>query len=302
MSRPLGVLVVDLDNFKVINDSLGHQSGDALLESIADRLRGSVRPGDTVARIGGDVFTLLVEDARSLDDVTGVAEKIIHTLAQPIALQDKEVFVTASIGIATSTPAHTSPETLLRDADLALHQAKIAGKARWEMYDESLETRAVERLEVEIDMRRALERGEFSLDYQPIVQLATGEILEVEALVRWNHPQRGRVAPGAFIPVAEETGLIVPLGQWVLETACKQAREWHVRYPWRTPVVMSVNLSGRQFQHPDLVADIEHVVRSTGLDPRYLKLEITESVLMRSINAAVETLKSLKNARHPAGN
>jgi diguanylate cyclase (GGDEF)-like protein len=292
--RLLGVLMVDLDNFKVINDSLGHESGDRLLETIAQRLRAAIRAGDTVARVGGDVFTLLIEEVSTLDEVKAVAENVIRAIAQPIDLRNKEVFVTASVGIAHGAGADVTPETLLRGADLALHQAKAGGKARFEVYDASLETRAVERLETEIDLRRALERGEFTLDYQPIVDLGSGEIVEVEALVRWNHPERGRIAPAAFIPIAEETGLIVPLGQWVLETACAQAHDWHTRYTSRTPLVMSVNLSGRQFQHPSLAVDIEHAVRHSRLDARYLKLEITESVLMRNIDTAVSTLHALK--------
>jgi EAL domain-containing protein (putative c-di-GMP-specific phosphodiesterase class I) len=204
------------------------------------------------------------------------------------------VFVSASIGIALSTPAHTSPETLLRDADLAMHHAKSAGNGRWEVYDESFDTLAVERLDVEMDLRAALDRGEFFLDYQPIVQLSSGDVLEVEALVRWNHPRRGRVAPDAFIAIAEETGLIVPLGFWVLEEACRQARRWHDRFPERPPLVMSVNLSARQFQHPGLVAHIADVVRRTRIDPSYLKLEITESVLMQGVDTTVETLRALK--------
>jgi diguanylate cyclase (GGDEF)-like protein len=292
--RPLGVLVINVDKFKVINDSLGQQRGDELLQVVADRLRGCLRPGDTAARLGGDEFTILLEDVTRLDDVTAVADRLLLSLRQPITLHGRDVFVTASIGIALSAAVHSSPEALLRDADLALHHAKAGGKGRWEVYNDTLDTRAVERLDVEIDLRQALERGEFFLEYQPIVQLSTGAVVEVEALVRWNHPRRGVLAPDSFIPIAEETGLIVPLGQWVLEAACKQARDWHDRFPARPPVVMSVNLSARQFQHPDLVTEIEGAVRHSGLDPRCLKLEITESVLMRGVDATVETLHALK--------
>jgi diguanylate cyclase (GGDEF)-like protein len=292
--QPLGVLVINLDNFKIINDSLGHQQGDELLQVVAERLLGCSRAGDTAARLGGDEFTILLEDVSHLEEVTLVAERVVSALSLPIPLDGRDVFVSASIGIALSTPAHTSPETLLRDADLAMHHAKSAGKGRWEVYDESFDTLAVERLDVEMDLRAALDRGEFFLDYQPIVQLSSGDVLEVEALVRWNHPRRGRVAPDAFIAIAEETGLIVPLGFWVLEEACRQARRWHDCFPERPPLVMSVNLSARQFQHPGLVAHIADVVRRTRIDPSYLKLEITESVLMQGVDTTVETLRALK--------
>jgi diguanylate cyclase (GGDEF)-like protein len=292
--QPLGVLVINLDNFKVINDSLGQQQGDELLQVVANRLRGCLRPGDTAARLGGDEFTILLEEVTHLEEVTAVAELVLLSVREPITLHGRDVFVTASIGIALSAAWHTSSEALLRDADLALHHAKSGGKARWEVYNDRLDTQAVERLDVEIDLRQALERGEFFLDYQPIVQLSTGDVVEVEALVRWNHPRRGVVAPDAFIPLAEETGLIVPLGQWVLEEACRQAREWHDRFPSRLPIVMSVNLSARQFQHPDLVADIEGAVHHSGIEAHCLKLEITESVLMHGVDATVTTLHALK--------
>jgi diguanylate cyclase (GGDEF)-like protein len=292
--RPVGVLVLDLDNFKIINDSLGHQAGDELLRVVADRVRGCLRSVDTAARLGGDEFTILVEDVSDAAEVTSVAERVVHALRVPIALDQREIFVTASVGIALSTPHHTTAEALLRNADVAMYQAKAAGKGHWQIYDASLETRARERLDVEMDLRRALERGEFRVHYQPIVKLATGEITEVEALVRWEHPERGRMSPDAFIPIAEETGLIVPLGQWVLEEACMQARRWHAQYPNQPPMVMSVNLSARQFQHPGLVPDIERAVAQSQLDPSLLKLEITESVLMHDVDATVATLRALK--------
>jgi diguanylate cyclase (GGDEF)-like protein len=291
----VGVLMLDIDNFKVVNDSLGHAQGDQLLLALAERLRSCLRPGDTAARLGGDEFTVLVEDISDLDEVTAVAERIAEALNHPVQLDDRQVVTSASIGIAVSGAQNKPAEALLRDADLAMYRAKTNGKARWELFDDTLEVQAMERLEVETDLRRALEREEFRVYYQPIVSLADGRIVELEALVRWQHPERGLVPPGTFIPVAEETGLIVPLGLWVLEQACRQVRRWQDASPaGNTPLVMSVNLSARQFQQPTLLADIERAVRESGLDPRTLKLEITESVLMRDVDGTLTTLRALK--------
>jgi diguanylate cyclase (GGDEF)-like protein len=294
-SRPVGVLVLDLDNFKIINDSLGHQLGDELLRVVAERINKCLRAGDSAARMGGDEFTVLVEDLTDVSEVAAVADRIVVALRAPIALDGREVFVSASLGIAMSTHQQTTADALLRNADLAMYRAKAGGKCRWEVYDERLEARARERLDIEMDLRRAIEREEFRVHYQPIVNLATGRVVEVEALVRWEHPVRGRVMPDAFIPIAEETGLIVPLGQWVLEQACHQAQRWHYRYPHLAQMVMSVNLSARQFQHPGLVADIERTERESHLDPGLLQLEITESVLMQDVDATVEILHALKS-------
>jgi EAL domain-containing protein (putative c-di-GMP-specific phosphodiesterase class I) len=244
--------------------------------------------------LGGDEFTILVEDVADVDEITGVAERVVEALRAPVTLDGREIFVTASLGIALSAPRQTTADELLRNADLAMYRAKAGGKARWEIYDASLETRARERLDIETDLRRGLEQGEFRVHYQPIISLASGEIVEAEALLRWEHPRRGLVSPDAFIPIAEETGLIVPLGQWVLEQACLQARQWQALYPNQAPLVMSVNLSARQFQHPGLVADIQRAVRDSRLDPALLKLEITESVLMQDVDATVATLHALK--------
>jgi diguanylate cyclase (GGDEF)-like protein len=293
-AQPVGVLVLDLDNFKIINDSLGHQLGDELLRVVAERISKCLRAGDSAARMGGDEFTVLVEDLSDVSEVTAIAERVVLALRAPIALDGREVFVTASLGIALSSPPHTTADALLRNADLAMYRAKAGGKCRWEVYDVSLETRARERLDIEMDLRRALERDEFRVHYQPIINLGTGNVVEVEALVRWEHPERGRVMPDTFIPIAEETGLIVPLGQWVLEQSCLQARRWHEQFPHQARMVMSVNLSARQFQHPGLVADIERAVRESRLDPALLKLEITESVLMLDVDATVGILRALK--------
>jgi diguanylate cyclase (GGDEF)-like protein/PAS domain S-box-containing protein len=292
--RPVAVLFLDLDNFKVINDSLGHQAGDALLIETAQRLQGCLRAGDTVARLGGDEFTILLEEVADQDEAIAVAERIAEVLRAPIQVAEREVFVSASIGLALSSACGDQPDTLLRNADIALYQAKADGKARWAMFDARLEAQALERLDLETALRQALERNEFRLHYQPIKALADGRIAEVEALVRWERPGEGLVPPARFIPVAEETGLIIPIGQWVLEQACQQARVWQSLSPGDPPLVMSVNLSGRQFQHPGLVADIERTVQAAGLDPRTLKLEVTESVAMRDADATIEKLKALK--------
>jgi diguanylate cyclase (GGDEF)-like protein len=291
--EPVGVLVLDIDNFKVINDSLGHPQGDALLLAVAERLRNCLRSGDTAARLGGDEFTVLVEDVGQLSELTEVAERIAEALRRPIQLDGRQVVASASIGIALSSP-NKPAEALMRDADLAMYRAKTNGKARWELFDDTLEVQAMERLDMETDLRRALEREEFCVYYQPIVSLPEGCVVELEALVRWRHPDRGMVQPGAFIPVAEETGLIVPLGQWVLEQACRQARIWRDAASANAKIVMSVNLSARQFQHPTLVADIKRAVRESGLEPKALKLEITESVLMQDAESTLVTLHALK--------
>jgi EAL domain-containing protein (putative c-di-GMP-specific phosphodiesterase class I) len=253
-----------------------------------------VRAEDTVARLGGDEFTILLEEVVQPEDTTAAADRIAHVLRDPICIEGRDVFVSASIGIALGEPGRDGPSSLLRNADLAMYQAKSAGKARYARFNAGMNTRAVERLELETALRRALERGEFRLYYQPILSLADERVCEVEALIRWAHPERGLVPPGVFIPVAEETGLIVPIGQWVLEEACRQVRTWQAWRGTDRPLVLSVNLSARQFQHPDLVADIERALRVTGLDPCTLKLEVTESVVMQDAAAATTTLQQLK--------
>ncbi|MGH2366569.1 MAG: putative bifunctional diguanylate cyclase/phosphodiesterase [Chloroflexota bacterium] len=296
--RPVAVLFLDVDNFKVVNDSLGHGVGDQLLVTVAERIQTCLRAEDTAARLGGDEFTVLLEDVTAGHEAEAVAERIAATLQVPIVLQGREVVVTASIGIAFSAPGRDRPDGLLRHADLAMYRAKTAGKARWAVFDQSMNDAAVERLELETDLRRALDREEFRVYYQPITHLGSRRITEVEALVRWEHPQRGLVSPAQFIPVAEETGLIVPLGQWVLEEACRQTRIWHREcpaQPGEAPLTVSVNLSARQFQHPELVEDIARVLDETGIDSRSLKLEITESVVMANADAAVLTLHRLKD-------
>jgi diguanylate cyclase (GGDEF)-like protein/PAS domain S-box-containing protein len=290
----VAVLFLDLDNFKVINDSLGHQTGDELLVEVAQRLRICVRGGDIVARLGGDEFTVLLEEIDAEAEAHLVAERIGEALRTPVRLGDRDVFVSASIGVALSTAPRIEPEGLLRNADIAMYRSKAAGKARHSMYDAGMKKFAMERLELETDLRHALALGQFRIHYQPILRLSDGRFSEVEALLRWERPGHGLMAPLTFIPVAEETGLIVPIGRWVIQEACHQAKIWNTAFPNDPPLVMSVNLSARQFQDPNLVSDIDRAVQQNGLDPRGLKLEITESVAMHDIEASVHKLEALK--------
>ncbi len=290
----VAVLFLDLDNFKVVNDSLGHEVGDTVLRTAGDRLAACLRAEDTVARFGGDEFTVLLDEVHVVADAVEVAERIAVALRAPVDLAGREVYTSASIGIAVSTPRRDRPDSLLRDADLALYRAKSSGKARYAVFDASMSAHAIERLELETDLRHALDRGEFRVYYQPIVSLVDGRVTGVEALVRWERPGYGLQAPAAFIGVAEETGLIVPLGQWVLEQACCQARVWQERYPSEPPLTVSVNLSPRQCQHPRLVADVARTLEATGLDPRTLTLEITESLVLQDTGVTAATLAALK--------
>jgi diguanylate cyclase (GGDEF)-like protein/PAS domain S-box-containing protein len=290
----LAVMFLDLDNFKVINDSLGHQVGDQLLVTVAQRLQACLRPGDMVARLGGDEFTILLEHISSVNDATAVAERIQAQLQVPVKIQGYEVFTSASIGIVLRSPMHTSPESLLRDADVAMYCAKNKGKAQYEIFNSDMSRWAVKRLELETDLRRAIERGEFKLYYQPIITLDDYTIREVEALVRWQHPQRGTISPEEFIPLAEENRMILSFGQWVLWESCRQAKEWQLQYPSVSPLVISVNISGRQLQNPRLVEDVAQILNVTGLEPSCLKLEITESVAMHDAESTIATLRQLK--------
>ena len=292
-NQQVAVLFLDLDNFKVINDSLGHHVGDQLLVEVANRLRDCLRGSDTVARLGGDEFTCLLEEIEQETEATMVAERIGRALAAPVRIAERDVFVSASIGLALNG-RRGDPDTLLRSADMAMYQSKASGKARHSIFDAGMKRRAVERLELETDLRQALDLHQFRVHYQPIHLLSDGRLAEVEALVRWQRPGYGLVAPLSFIPVAEETGLIVPIGRWVLHEACAQAKAWHTEFPTLPPLIMSVNLSARQFQDAELLNDIEEALEISGLDPRALKLEVTESVAMRDIEASVAKMQALK--------
>ncbi len=289
----LAVLFVDLDEFKTINDSLGHTAGDALLMAVAERLRDCLRATDTAARLGGDEFALLVEGVRSEDDVTELADRLIATLNEPFTIAGQEIVVGASVGIAFDEAQITTGQ-LLRNADIAMYTAKRAGKRRYEIFQTEMHTAAVDRLEIEADLRRALDRQELTLQYQPIFALDSGQISGVEALVRWRHPRRGMLPPDAFIPIAEETGLICPLGRQVLLEACVQARRWQELWPQDRPLTLSVNLSPRQLQDEDLVSHIVEALTVSGLDPSTLVLEITEGAMMSDSDAVIRRLENLR--------
>jgi diguanylate cyclase (GGDEF)-like protein/PAS domain S-box-containing protein len=291
----VAVLFLDLDRFTVVNDSLGHQVGDRLLIAASARLRECLRPADTVARLGGDEFAVLIDDVGEGTDATLVAERILAVLEPAFVLDDREVSVTASIGIAVGRVGHAGPEAILRDADLAMYQAKSKGKARYEVFETEAQIPALDRLDLEIDLRRAIARQEFRVYYQPIVDLKSGRIVEVEALIRWQHRERGLVSPSQFIDLSEETGLIVPIGLWVFEEACRQVRVWQVEYETQPPLMLSANLSARQFQHATLVEDIARVLDQTGLSPSCVKLEITESIIMQDAPATMGRLQALKD-------
>ena len=273
------VLFLDIDRFKVINDSLGHMRGDEFLVEVARRLSSVLRPSDTVARLGGDEFTVLLEDVADKTSASVVSDRLLEVLSEEFVLGGQEVFSGASIGIAHGNATYARPEDILRDADTALYRAKAQGRGRWVEFDTTMHARAVEILQLETDLRRALDRRELRLHYQPVVSLTSGEISGAEALIRWQHPERGLVAPAEFIPLAEETGLIVPIGAWVLEEACRQMKEWQDKLSM-PQLEIGVNLSSRQFQAPGLVAEVGRVLSQTGLSPRCLRLEVTESLLM----------------------
>ena len=288
------VLFLDLDRFKNINDSLGHPCGDELLMLVARRLESCIRQTDMVARFGGDEFAILLDGMQDAPDALTVAEKVQQAISAPFKLHNHEAVTTASIGVALGTNNYTEAEDVIRDADTAMYRAKEHGKARYEIFDTAMHTRAVTLLRLESDFRRALEHQELCVYYQPIVSIESGELHGFEALVRWNHPERGIILPSDFIPLAEETGLIVPLGLNVLREACSQLWKWQQRSVLNRYLIMSVNLSGKQLMQPDLTEKIEQVLRESHLDPWHLKLEITETVVMENSELAAITLAKLR--------
>jgi diguanylate cyclase (GGDEF)-like protein len=291
--RPFAVLFLDLDNFKVVNDGQGHEAGDILLKTVADRLSNYVRTGDTVARLGGDEFTVLAEDLASLDEAVALAERVIEHLKAPIRLPQSEFFLSMSVGIALSTGSEDA-DVMLRNADTAMYHAKAAGKGCHAVFNQAMNDRVVEQLEVENGLRRAIAKNEFEVYYQPLLDLEEGTISGVEALIRWNHPTLGIVPPAKFIPVAEDTGLIIPIGLFVLERACLDVGAWHQEFPDRARMMLNVNISGKQLQRADIVEQVKDVLDRTGYEPSLLKLEITESTLMADVEQVTEKLYALK--------
>ncbi|MFN2544624.1 MAG: EAL domain-containing protein [Actinomycetota bacterium] len=289
------VLFLDLDNFKTINDSLGHDAGDRLLITVGYRLGLCSRSADTVARLGGDEFAILIEDVKTEDEPTQVAERIIEAFREPILVDDSELSVQVSVGLASATGGDAPTDQLLRDADIAMYVAKRNGKARYEEFDESMHVEAAGRLEMEMDLRRAVQDGEFFLNYQPIVNLSTGVVTAFEALLRWQHPQRGLVPPLEFIGLAEETGLIIPIGEWVLEEACRTACRWDTELHTGGSFAMSVNVSAKQVEEEGFVDRVKEILAATGFAPERLILEITESVFLRNASHAADQLRALRS-------
>jgi diguanylate cyclase (GGDEF)-like protein len=288
----VALLMIDIDRFKVINDTLGHTAGDELLLEMARRLRECVRDDDTVARLGGDEFTIILSELRHPEDAVGVAQKILAAVQEPLSIGATPIVVSASIGIAIYPEDGLDPESLLRNADSAMYRAKEEGRNTYQLCTDEMKSRAVERLGVENRLRSALHDGQLMLVYQPQINLVTGRTIGVEALVRWNDPLRGIVEPASFIPIAEETRLILPLGEWVLRTACRQMKEWQDR--GAGPMRIAVNLSARQFLQHDLVEMVSSALEETGLGPSSLDLEITETTAMQNAEVTVETLQALR--------
>jgi diguanylate cyclase (GGDEF)-like protein len=287
----IAVLFIDLDNFKVVNDSLGHGAGDELLVELGGRLRHAIRPSDTIARFGGDEFVVLCEDITQARDAVRVGERIVEATAAPFRLSGRDMYVTASVGVALGLDCDATPETLLRDADAAMYRAKERGPGRVEVFDEALRTRIMERLDLENGLRGALRNGELRVYYQPQISASEERMVAVEALVRWEHPERGLLEPAEFIPLAEETGMIVELGRWVLREACRQIADWRAT---GADLDVAVNVSARQLVHGDIVDDVRKALDESGLPADALCLEITESAVMRDPESALATLTLIK--------
>lgn len=289
------VLFLDMDRFKVTNDSLGHMIGDQLLIAVSKRLVQCLRPDDTVARFGGDEFAILLADVKDIDEVCQIAERVQKGLAVPFQLNGNEIFTTASIGIALSSEGYERPEHFLRDADIAMYQAKAHGKACYKIFDTKMYASVTERLQLETDLRSAVEHSGFLVHYQPIMNLKTDSVVGFEALIRWKHPRRGLIYPLEFIPLAEETGLIYQIGQWVLRESCRQIKTWQKHYPMSPPLKVSVNISSKQLSQPDLAALVGEILRETELDATCLALELTESMIMETPESAAELMRQLRD-------
>ena len=289
------VLFLDLDHFKVVNDSFGHLAGDELLSEVARRLAKCLRAVDTLARLGGDEFALLLEEVNEPSDAARVAERLQAALRGPMTIGASEVFTSASIGIALSGCPDEPSQNLLRSADLAMYRAKEHGRCRFEVFDQAMHTAAMERLHLEMDLRRALERDQLVLHYQPVVSLTTGNLVAVEALIRWEHPERGLIPPLEFIPIAERTGLIVDIGRWVLARACEQLKAWERAFGYEAPQSVWINVSPKQFAQRDLAAQVADLFSTLAFEPRRIKFEITESIMLENIDAATRTLSELRS-------
>jgi diguanylate cyclase (GGDEF)-like protein len=292
-TRP-AVLFIDLDRFKLINDSQGHAAGDALLIGVADRIRACLGSTDTAARLGGDEFAVITQDGGARRDAAGLAARIIAGIQAPFLIQGMEAFVSASVGIAYNTDPDQLDEDLIRCADLAMYQAKKQGPGRFEVFHPAMQARLLRTRDLEVRMRRAVEQDEFVLHYQPIVDLADGRIRAVEALLRWEQPDLGRIPPQQFIPLAEENGLIVPIGRWALREACRQVSEWNTALRAGSPLAVNVNLSARQLQQADLPDTLSDILRETGLAPQSLVLEMTESHLLMDTESTMTRLAGIK--------
>jgi diguanylate cyclase (GGDEF)-like protein len=291
--KKLAVLFIDLDRFKVINDTLGHADGDTLLLEIASRLRQALRASDVVARLGGDEFVVMLPELTDEQEIAIVARKLLAAVMQPVMLRGHDCRVTASIGIAVYPEDGNDEQALTKNADMAMYLAKDDGKNDFRRFSPDMKTQSIERLVLETNLRDALERDEFVLQYQPKIDLRTGRITGVEALLRWDQPDLGMLQPGQFIPLAEETGLIVPIGRWVLKTACEQHMAW--RRDGLRPVSMAINLSPRQFQHEQLLRDLDDTLATTGMPPELLELEITEGMITQNVERAINLLTEIKS-------
>jgi diguanylate cyclase (GGDEF)-like protein len=292
--QPCAVLLLDLDKFKSVNDSLGHSAGDQLLSEVAERLLGCLRAGDTASRLGGDEFAVLLEDMQTSAYAATAAERLLQALREPFAIDGKEMFISTSVGIAISATGRETADELVRDADVAMYIAKGNGGHRYEIFEPIMRAAVLERTELEADFQRADVERDFVIHYQPTVALDTGQLTGLEALVQWKHPERGLIPPTVFIPVAEDNGIIIRLGMWVLQQACRQARRWHTQHPTEPPLKISVNLSARQLQRPGLLDEVRCILEDSGLLPQSLVLEITESVMLQDTEATIRKLMALK--------
>ncbi len=288
------VLFLDMDRFKVINDSLGHTIGDKVLIAVGHKLADCIRPGDTVARLGGDEFAILLENITELSHAIEVAERIKKKLSIPIDIKGHEVFASVSIGITLGTDEYERSEQVLRDADIAMYEAKGQGKSSYEIFDAKMHANIMDRMQLETDLRKAIELNEFTLYYQPIMNLKTQQLTGFEALVRWNHPKRGLIYPLEFIPLAEENNLIYPIGEWILREACRELKLLQTQHPTVPPLTMSINISRKQFSREDLAEKLSGYLAEFGVDPHTLALEITESMIMQNVDVAVKTMKQLR--------